>query len=93
MKITFDPVKRDKTLLERALDFADAVEVFSGLHTVLEDDRFDYGETRFISAGFLRGRMVVIVWTQRGQARHVISMRFCHAREEARWRKHLERPG
>jgi uncharacterized protein len=29
------------------------------------DDRFDYGEPRYISAGHLRGRMVVIVWTPR----------------------------
>jgi hypothetical protein len=28
------------------------------------DDRFDYGEVRSISAGFLGGRMVVVVWTQ-----------------------------
>ena len=70
--------------------FADAAEVFKELHTVLADDRFDYGERRYISAGYLRRRMVVIVWTLRGGTRHIISMRYCHAKEEARWRKHLE---
>ena len=87
MDISFDPVKRDRTLKERGLDFADAAYVFAERHTVLRSDR--YGEPRFISAGFLRGRMVVIVWTQRGDARHVISMRYCHGKEEAKWRKHL----
>jgi len=53
------------------------------------DDRRDYGEPRFISAGYLRGRMVVIVWTPRGDARHVISMRYCHAKEEKRWRANM----
>ena len=89
MKITFNPRKRDWTLRERGLDFADAAEVFAGKHTVLADERFGYGEPRFISAGYLRGRMVVIVWTPRGDARHVISMRYCHEKEARRWRKHL----
>ena len=90
VRVTFDKAKRERTLRQRGLDFADAAEVFEGLHTVLVDDRFDYGEPRYISAGHLRGRMVVIVWTPRSEGRHIISMRYCHAKEEARWRKHLE---
>ncbi|MEX0953988.1 MAG: BrnT family toxin [Rhizobiaceae bacterium] len=89
MKITFDPRKREITLQERGLDFADAAKVFEGTHTVVRDDRFDYGEARFISAGFLEEKMVVMVWTQRGTARHIISMRHCHEKEERRWRRHL----
>ena len=89
MKITFDPAKRELTLKRRGLDFADAAEVFAGRYTVLVNDRMDYGETRYISAGFLRSRMVVLVWTPRGEARHVISMRYCHA-EEARWRRYMD---
>lgn len=85
MRITFDPAKRAATLENRGLDFADAIEVFGGVYTVAPDDRRDYGEPRLISAGYLRGRMVVIVWTPRGDARHIISMRYCHAKEEERW--------
>jgi uncharacterized DUF497 family protein len=86
-KISYDPVKRAKTLKERGLDFADAAEVFAGEFTVAPDDRRDYGEDRFISAGYLRGRMVVIVWTLRDDARHIISMRYCHAKEKKLWRE------
>jgi uncharacterized DUF497 family protein len=93
MEISFDPAKRKRTLDERGLDFADAAEVFAEPHTALPDERFAYGELRPISAGFLRGRIVVIVWTPRGDARHIISMRYCHGKEEARWRKHLGGPG
>ncbi len=89
MKITFDPAKRTWTLRERGLDFADAGEVFAGRYTVLVDERHSYGEVRYISAGYLRERMIVIVWTPRGDARHVISMRYCHGKEEKRWRKEL----
>lgn len=89
MRITFEPRKREWTLKERDLDFADAAAVFAGPHTVLSDERFVYGESRYISAGHLRGRMVVIVWTPRGDARHIISMRYCHEKEARRWRKYL----
>lgn len=47
MDITFDPAKRDRTLIERGLDFAEVGEVFAGRTLDLRDDRFDYGEARF----------------------------------------------
>jgi uncharacterized DUF497 family protein len=83
MKITFDKAKRDKTLAERGLDFADAVEVFAGETFDRQDDRFDYGEKRIVTVGFLGGRMVVVAWTQRGAARRIISMRKANDREQA----------
>jgi uncharacterized protein len=89
LKITFDPVKRDLTRRRRGLDFARAGEVFEGRTATVVDNRFDYGETRFISAGHLDGRLVVMVWTQRGDARHLISMRYCHAKEEQIWRRRM----
>jgi len=89
VRITFDPAKRAKTLAERGLDFADAATVFAGRTATDQDTRRDYGEDRFRSAGFLRGRLVVLVWTPRPDGRRVISMRYAHADEEARWRKRL----
>jgi uncharacterized protein len=89
MRITFDQAKRDLTLKHRGLDFARAGEVLAGLTATMVDDRFDYGETRFITAGHLDGRLIVLVWTQRGEARHVISMRHCHAKEEEIWRRRM----
>ncbi|HSK41686.1 MAG TPA: BrnT family toxin [Arenibaculum sp.] len=89
MKIAFDPAKRDATLAERGLDFADAVEVFAGLTLDVRNDRRDYGETRIITAGHLRGRMVIVVWTRRGDTRHVISMRKANDREQARFGQRL----
>lgn len=89
MKISFDPTKRDKTLAERGLDFADAVDVFAGRTLGFPDERFDYGEARFISVGNLRGRMVIIVWTPRAGVRHIISMRKANEREQARYRQRL----
>jgi uncharacterized DUF497 family protein len=89
MKIAFDPAKREVTLRHRGLDFARASEVFAGDTATVVDDRRDYGETRFITAGRLDGRIVVMVWTQRGEAHHIISMRHCHAKEEEIWLRRM----
>jgi len=84
MRITCDPVKRQKTLVDRGLDFKDAAEVFAGPTLEVEDRCQDYGETRIICFGYLRGRLVVVGYTPRGTARHVFSMRKANAREKAR---------
>ncbi len=84
MRITFDPAKRDKTLAERGLDFADAALVFSGVTLEMEDTRKDYGEPRIICYGLLDGRIVVVGYTPRGADRHVFSMRKTNEREQAR---------
>jgi uncharacterized DUF497 family protein len=81
MIIEFDTDKRDKTLSERGLDFARAGEIFAGRHLTREDARENYPEPRFQTAGRLDGRIVMLVWTPRGEARRIISMRKANERE------------
>ena len=83
MKCTSNPAKRAKTLVDRGLDLEiDGAEVLAGAILTFEDDRFDYGETRLITIGFLLGRMMVMIWTPRDGTAHVISMRKANAREQ-----------
>ena len=89
MILTFDPEKRAATLKHRGLDFADAAKVFAGRHLQIEDDRKDYGETRWITVGRLGRSLVVVVWTPRGEARRIVSMRKCNARERKRFADRL----
>ena len=89
MQISYDPVKRAKTLEERDLDFEDAPEVFAGLTLTLPDERQDYGEDRYQTYGLLGDRLVMVVWTPRGEDRHVFSMRKCNDREQARFQNRL----
>lgn len=89
MEIEFDPEKRILALQQRGLDFADASLVFSATTLDIEDVRADYGEKRVITVGLLQGRMVIIVWTQRGEKRRIISMRKANAREQERYRQRL----
>jgi len=89
MQIIFDIAKRDITLLKRGLDFGDAGLVFAGRHLTSEDCRQDYAETRYITIGVLSERMVVLVWTPRGAARRIISMRKANEREQNLYRHRL----
>ena len=69
---------------------ARAVEIFDGATLTVEDDRRDYGETRFITIGFLDARMVVVVWTQREPARLIISLRKANDREQNSYGPHFQ---
>lgn len=91
MHISFDPAKRQATLEERGLDFADALDVFEGTELTAADDRKDYGEERFITYGYLRQKAVIIVWTPRDDGRRIISMRHANDRERARYEARLGR--
>lgn len=90
MLIEWDDDKRAATLAARGLDFVRAGEVFAGRHFTAQDMRADYPEARFITVGLLDGRMVVLVWTPRGEARRIISMRKANEREQARYGDRLD---
>jgi uncharacterized DUF497 family protein len=66
MRITCNRAKREQTLRERGLDYLRAKEVFAGPHFTRPDARHDYGEPRFITVGWLDGRLVVFAWTPVG---------------------------
>jgi uncharacterized DUF497 family protein len=90
MQLEFDVEKRNKTLSERGLDFARAVDVFGGVHFTGQDTRIAYAEDRFITVGTLDARLVVLVWTPRGEVRRIISMRKANDREKAIYARYLD---
>ena len=83
--LSFDPAKRLRTLEQRGLDFLDAARVFAGPTIEFPDRRRDYGEVRNVCIGLLRGRAVVVVYTERNGSRHIISMRKANDREQRRF--------
>ena len=93
MQISFDPQKRALTLENRGLDFEDARRLFDNLVLTVEDDRKDYGETRYQSIGLIGSSLVMVVWTPRGTVRHIISMRYCNAKERTLYQIHMDRSG
>jgi len=89
VNLEFNKFKRDKTLNERGLDFARANEIFARFHFTGQDRRDMYEEHRFITVGYLDARLIVLVWTPRGEARRIISMRKANDREKAIYASHL----
>ncbi len=75
MQFTWDEKKRRANILKHGFDFVDAVEVFEGITFTLEDDRFNYGEERFVTLGLLKGTIVVIAHNEKGDEIRLISMR------------------
>ncbi len=81
MKLDWDNAKRDWTLKERGLDFADVATLDWQEALTLADTRQFYPETRFITYGQIKGRLCVVAWCYRGDALRVISLRKANKRE------------
>ena len=82
MRFTWDERKRKTNLRDHGFDFADARRVFEGPTATYEDDRFPYGEQRFVTLGFLNGVAVSIAHAEIPERIHVISFRRATQNEE-----------
>ena len=82
MRFSWDEKKRRSNLKRHGLDFVDAPRVFEGLTFTFEDDRFAYGEQRFVTLGFLADIAVSLVHTETPSRIHVISFRKATRHEE-----------
>ena len=85
MRFTWSERKRAINLKEHGLDFIDAPRVFEGLTFSYEDDRFAYGEQRFITLGLLAGVPVSIAHTESDDEIRIISFRKATSREARRF--------
>jgi uncharacterized DUF497 family protein len=90
MLFTWDERKRLANIKAHGLDFVDAARVFAGRTYTYEDDRFDYGEQRFVSLGLLREIVVSIVHTETADRIHVISFRKATRNEQTIFFKSLQ---
>jgi hypothetical protein len=52
---------------------------------VIEDRRFDYGETRFVAYAPIDGRLHVLWFTMRGSVLRAIGLRKANRRERVRY--------
>ncbi len=54
---------------------------------ILEDDRHDYGETRFRAFGMIDDQAHCLVFAERNDAMRIISLRRAHTKEMSRYVK------
>jgi uncharacterized DUF497 family protein len=75
MGFEWDEAKRLANLDKHGIDFIDVSEVFDGDIVTVEDERYSYGEQRFVTFGLLQGRVIAVVHTDRGESIRIISAR------------------
>ena len=81
MEFKWSEAKRVTNIRTHGLDFVDARSVFVGLTYTFEDDRFAYGERRFVTLGLLAGIPVSVVHTENEHEIRIISFRKATKRE------------
>lgn len=89
MEFRWDEDKRQSNILKHGIDFVDVEKVFEGATATIFDDRFDYGEERFITLGLLNAQVVVIAHTETEEVIHIISARKATKNEEISYFKEI----
>ena len=86
--VEFDLVKDQINRRKHGLPLALGAEIFDRHFIEEQDDRFDYGESRFLAIGpvaSLNDRICVVVYTWREAKRRLISFRKANDEEIARY--------
>ncbi|MBU1170886.1 MAG: BrnT family toxin [Proteobacteria bacterium] len=82
MNFKWDDTKRKSNIKKRGIDFINAPMIFDSYTLTINDDRYDYGEERFITFGILEGRVVVVTHTENDDSIRIISIRKATKYEE-----------
>ena len=81
MRITFSATKNALNLAKHGVELTLARQFEWTEILCMPDTRRDYGEVREIGFGVIGERLYCVVFTQRGEAMHVISLRKANSRE------------
>jgi uncharacterized DUF497 family protein len=82
MEFEWDEAKARTNFEKHSVPFEGACRVFFDANRLeSEDDRMDYGETRFITLGEVEGVVLYVVYTWRRRRRRLISARKATGRE------------
>jgi len=85
MRFEWDENKRRKNLQIHGLDFVGVEDLFNGETYGVIDDRFDYGETRYYTIGFLNGEVLAVSHTEEDAVMRIISVRKATKNEEEKY--------
>lgn len=90
MTFEWNEAKDRANLAKHGLSCEEARLIFAGPVLTARDDRFDYGEERWISIGAIAGLVVIVaVHTDRNGVTRLISARFANRKERQRYHEHL----
>jgi hypothetical protein len=86
LSVEYDTEKDERNRRERGLPLSLGGDVIADARAsgaIVEDTRHAYPERRFVAYGKVRGRLMVCIFTPRGDRDRVISLRKANARERA----------
>jgi uncharacterized DUF497 family protein len=75
MKYEWDGAKQRANVIKHSIDFADAKEVFDDPAGYMLAARHQSDEQRFVAVGLMKGMLVAVVFTRRGDVIRIISAR------------------
>lgn len=75
MRFEWDEEKRRANFEKHGIDFADVENIFNDEVYTIIDNRFDYGEIRYLSLGLLFGEVIAISHTESDEIIRLISAR------------------
>lgn len=90
MEFEWDEEKRRRNILKHRIDFADTCEIFGQRFLEFLDHRRDYGEDRWKAVGLMKGRLVTVVYTERGDVIRIISARRASSHEKAQYHRQVQ---
>lgn len=90
MRFEWDEGKRLINLQKHGFDFVGVSEVFDDLNALtILDNRFDYGEIRYLTFGLLNGRLVSVIHTETDERIRIISIRKAEKDEELEYYRQI----
>jgi uncharacterized protein len=89
MVFEWDEEKRLSNITKHGIDFVGIETVFDGETATIFDDRFNYGDERFITFGLLDGRVIAVVHTETGTTIRIISVRKATTNEEENYSREI----
>lgn len=81
MEITFDLAKDGSNLRKHGISLSLAQDIDWSEVMAKPDTRQDYGEVREVGYAIIDDRLCCVVFTQRGDKMHIISLRKANSRE------------
>jgi uncharacterized protein len=89
MEVKWDETKRLTNLRRHGIDFADVWQFFENETYTQIDDRFDYGEMRFLSLGLLFGEVIAVSHMEYEGVIRIISARKAEKHEQEAYFKEV----
>ena len=82
MQFEWDEKKRLSNIRKHGIDFVDVPALFELDTVTVIDDRFEYGETRYLTLGLLKSHVILVVHTESEAVIRIISARKATKYEE-----------